>query len=177
MDKKYHSGDRSVSIAVDEQGLITEIRLRGNSSINRVSSQLATLHKKALTESGITAPTLSRDEALLDTLKNPPNPAFSELFESLHTSLEAMYSAGEKLQQQELVGKNDNVEVRLFSDGRIQEVDTTEKGEKLTAEKLSAEILDAYRKAFSSAEVSAEDISRDLIAQIEEACPVRVTQD
>jgi len=81
MDKKYHSGDRSVSIAVDEQGLITEIRLRGNSSINRVSSQLATLHKKALTESGITAPTLSRDEALLDTLKNPPNPAFAELFD------------------------------------------------------------------------------------------------
>ncbi|HHY07265.1 MAG TPA: hypothetical protein GX530_01775 [Corynebacteriales bacterium] len=67
--------------------------------------------------------------------------------------------------------------MRLFSDGRIQEVDTTEKGEKLTAEKLSEEILDAYRKAFSSAEVSAEDISRDLIAQIEEACPVRVTQD
>lgn len=176
MDKKYHSSDRSVSIAVDEQCKITDIRLRGNSSINRVSRQLASLHKKAFNQGGTTRPSLTRDESILATLENPPNPAFAELFQSLHTSLEAMYEAGEKLQSQELIGKNDNVEVRLFSDGRIQEVDTTDKGEKLTADELSKEILDAYHKAFASAEVSSDEITNKLVEQIEEACPIRVTQ-
>ena len=176
MNKQYHSGDRSVTITVDDQCNITDIRLRGNSSINRVSTQLASLHKKAFTQGGVTAPTVQRDEGMLATLENPPIPAFAELFQSLHTSLEAMYAAGEKLQQRDLVGKNDYVEVRLFSAGRIQEVDTTDKGEKLTADKLSEEILDAYRKAFSSAEVSSEEITQNLVEQSEEACPIRVTQ-
>lgn len=174
MNKKYYSADRSIVLTVSGQRIIN-VELRGKSSVERLSSQLCALHKKAFPTEGSDKPIVTRDETTLDMLKNPPIPAFAELFTSLHTSLEALYEAGETLQSQPMAGETDYVKVSLHSSGRLQKIEERRNTHKLSAQELAHEILAAYHNALSSGEMRSAEISQALVEKIEEACPVRVT--
>lgn len=170
----YRTADRTITITCDDNGDLLGIELRGNLSPARLSAELCRLHAKALPK--YEQPYNNREiDSVMARLSEPPIPALSEIYSALHNSMATLRKAGEDLQSHPSEGSTDAVTVTISGRGCLTSVDCKEKAKKLTANELSASILDAYRQAKTAAQTYSEQWSTQLSATLEEINPVRVT--